>query len=75
MAIAAYERDPFAWTPGQVPVARAVQPAGLSVVTCERCGCRLAAALDGTWHHFRGVPGADARGCRVGCADLAHELV
>lgn len=45
-------------------------------VTCATCGCRLqpvgptdAAA----WFHFGALGGRDARGCRVSCADMAHD--
>lgn len=45
-------------------------------VTCASCGCRLqpvgptdAAAF----FHFGSMGGRDARGCRVECADLAHD--
>ena len=50
-------------------------------VVCVACGCRLeapAAWLEGdpdsagAWRHFEGLPGRDARGCRVACVDLAH---
>ena len=51
-------------------------------VVCGTCGCRLqppTSWLDGdaeavsTWRHFEGLPGRDARGCRVACVDLGHE--
>ncbi len=50
-------------------------------VVCRTCGCRLEAPLIGSdmdgdlagdWRHFEGLPGRDARGCRVACVDLAH---
>jgi hypothetical protein len=41
-------------------------------VTCAACGCRLAASGD-AWFHFNPLGGRDARGCRVGCADAAHD--
>ena len=41
-------------------------------VTCAACGCRLAATGD-TWFHFNPLAGRDARGCRVSCADAAHD--
>jgi hypothetical protein len=41
-------------------------------VTCEACGCRLAATGD-AWFHFNPLGGRDARGCRVACADAAHD--
>jgi hypothetical protein len=49
-------------------------------VVCDSCGCRLeppgriseTAEPAGEWRHFEGLPGRDARGCRVDCVDLAH---
>ena len=41
-------------------------------VTCASCGCRLAQTGE-TWFHFNPIGGRDARGCRVVCADAAHE--
>ena len=41
-------------------------------VTCDTCGCRLAATGD-VWFHFNPLGGRDARGCRVTCADAAHD--
>ena len=44
-------------------------------ITCSTCGCRLQRAADGNevWFHFAPMGGRDARGCRVGCADAAHD--
>ena len=41
-------------------------------VTCSACGCRLAKSGD-VWFHFHPMGGRDARGCRIGCADAAHD--
>ena len=41
-------------------------------VTCAACGCRLAQTGD-AWFHFSPIAGRDARGCRVACADAAHD--
>lgn len=41
-------------------------------VTCAACGCRLAATGE-AWFHFNPLGGRDARGCRVACADAAHD--
>lgn len=41
-------------------------------VTCASCGCRLAATGQ-AWFHFNPLGGRDARGCRVACADAAHD--
>lgn len=41
-------------------------------VTCAACGCRLAATGE-AWFHFNPLAGRDARGCRVACADAAHD--
>jgi hypothetical protein len=45
-------------------------------VTCAACGCRLqsaSGARDGEYYHFSPLGGRDARGCRVGCVDAAHD--
>ena len=42
-------------------------------VTCAACGCRLTPEGD-AWFHFNPLGGRDARGCRVGCADAAHDV-
>jgi hypothetical protein len=44
-------------------------------VTCASCGCRLEPSSDGrpAWFHFAPIAGRDARGCRVACADSAHD--
>ena len=41
-------------------------------VTCAACGCRLASTGE-AWFHFNPISGRDARGCRVACADAAHD--
>ncbi len=41
-------------------------------VTCAACGCRLAPTGE-VWFHFDPIAGRDARGCRIGCADAAHD--
>ena len=41
-------------------------------VTCASCGCRLAQSGE-AWFHFNPIGGRDARGCRVTCADAAHD--
>ena len=41
-------------------------------VTCVACGCRLAPTGE-AWFHFNPIAGRDARGCRIGCADAAHD--
>jgi len=41
-------------------------------ITCAACGCRLVANGD-VWFHFSPMGGRDARGCRVNCADAAHD--
>ncbi len=47
-------------------------------VTCARCGCRLRPADEdgagGAWLHFAPLGGRDARGCRVDCAEVAHDV-
>jgi hypothetical protein len=44
-------------------------------VVCQTCGCRLRAADEGRtgWFHFAPMAGRDARGCRIACADAAHD--
>jgi len=42
-------------------------------VTCAACGCRLSATGD-TFMHFNPIGGRDARGCRIDCADAAHDV-
>ena len=54
----------------------AVRDGQLAVVTCDVCGCRLEAVGRGTdtaWFHFSPLAGRDARGCRVACAERAHD--
>ena len=41
-------------------------------VTCASCGCRLEATGE-AWFHFNPISGRDARGCRIACADAAHD--
>jgi hypothetical protein len=41
-------------------------------VTCAACGCRLAPTGE-AWFHFNPIGGRDARGCRIACADAAHD--
>ncbi len=52
----------------------AVEPTN-GPVTCASCGCRLEASSDGrgAWFHFSPMAGRDARGCKVACADRAHD--
>ena len=57
------------------PVLRSVRDGRSAPVTCSSCGCRLQAADEtaATWLHFNPLAGRDARGCRVACADVAHD--
>ena len=41
-------------------------------VTCAACGCRLS-PMGEVFFHFNPLAGRDARGCRVACADAAHD--
>jgi len=50
----------------------AVREGRSAPVTCAACGCRLDAAGE-TFFHFHPIGGRDARGCRVACADAAHD--
>ena len=71
---------------GEVSKPRAVHREDSAVLTCAGCGCRLIAresladgglyGPDAAWRHYHGnTPDTDARGCRVGCVDLAHRIV
>jgi hypothetical protein len=45
-------------------------------VTCAACGCRLqpvGSSDAAAYFHFGSLGGRDARGCRIDCADLAHD--
>ena len=42
-------------------------------VTCAACGCRLTASGE-AFFHFNPLGGRDARGCRISCADAAHDV-
>jgi hypothetical protein len=50
----------------------AVRAGQLAPVTCASCGCRLAVTGE-AWFHFSPLGGRDARGCRIACADSAHD--
>jgi hypothetical protein len=51
----------------------AVRDGHAAPVTCASCGCRLVVAGE-VGFHFGPLGGRDARGCRVTCADAAHDL-
>jgi hypothetical protein len=51
----------------------AVRDGHAAPVTCSSCGCRLVVAGE-VGFHFNPLAGRDARGCRVACADAAHDL-
>ena len=51
----------------------AVRNGHAAPVTCASCGCRLVVAGE-VGFHFSPLGGRDARGCRVACADAAHDL-
>jgi hypothetical protein len=50
----------------------AVRDGTSAPVTCASCGCRLAQSGE-AWFHSNPIAGRDARGCRVTCADAAHD--
>ncbi len=50
----------------------AVREGRIGPVTCATCGCRLTAQGD-AWFHFNPLGGRDARGCRIDCAEAAHD--
>jgi hypothetical protein len=60
--------------PSDPPFARpaAVRDGQSAPVTCAACGCRLTQTGE-AWFHFNPLAGRDARGCRIGCADAAHD--
>ncbi len=51
---------------------RAVRDGQGAPVTCATCGCRLTGSAE-AWFHFSPMGGRDARGCRIACADAAHD--
>jgi hypothetical protein len=51
----------------------AVRDGHAAPVTCASCGCRLVVAGE-VGFHFNPLAGRDARGCRVTCANAAHDL-
>lgn len=61
--------------PDSGSAARSIRDGRSAPVTCATCGCRLQAADENRsgWLHFNPLGGRDARGCRVACADLAHD--
>ena len=68
----------------EVAAPRATRRDDSAVLTCAACGCRLPPreslddggniGPDAAWRHFWGMPGHDARGCRVACLDLPHRM-
>jgi hypothetical protein len=69
---------------GETPYPRALHRDESFVLTCAACGCRLTPresladggllGPDAAWRHFWGLPGRDARGCRVECIDMPHRI-
>jgi hypothetical protein len=56
---------------------RSVRDGQGAPVTCALCGCRLEYASTSepsTWFHFGRFAGRDARGCRVSCVEMAHDV-
>ena len=54
----------------------AVRNGRAAPVTCAACGCRLervGVVGRAAWFHFAPMAGRDARGCRIDCAELAHD--
>ena len=70
--------DPTARPPMLHPSDRKLSKSSPSATVARRpspvqsCGCRLVAAGE-AWFHFSPLAGRDARGCRVDCADAAHD--
>jgi hypothetical protein len=75
-----YEFEPV----GETPYPRALHRDESFVLTCAACGCRLTPresladggllGPDAAWRHFWGLPGRDARGCRLDCIDMPHRI-
>ncbi len=59
-------------TESEITATLAVRDGQGAPVTCAACGCRLTAAGD-AFVHFNPLAGRDARGCRIPCADAAHD--
>lgn len=69
---------------GETSYPRALHRDESLVLTCAACGCRLTPresladggllGPDAAWRHFWGLPGRDARGCRVECIDMPHRI-
>lgn len=53
--------------------ASAVRDGRDAPVTCAACGCRLESTGE-AFYHFNPISGRDARGCRIACADAAHDV-
>jgi hypothetical protein len=54
----------------------AIRDGRAAPVTCSACGCRLervGLVQQAAWFHFSPMGGRDARGCRVDCAERAHD--
>jgi hypothetical protein len=56
----------------EVRRSQAVRDGQRAPVTCATCGCRLTQTGE-AWFHFNPLAGRDARGCRIACADAAHD--
>ena len=68
--------SPHAHPARQAPLARRLAS---GTVVCTACGCRLTTrdtilGAGGSWWHFTGRSGRDARGCTVDCVEAAHVL-
>ena len=60
----------------EISYAFAVRDGHAGPTTCAACGCRLEAsgtADEAPWFHFGRLGGRDARGCRPGCVESAHD--
>jgi hypothetical protein len=54
---------------------RAVRGGRLAPVVCGACGCRLELLDGGRFLHFGRLGGRDARGCRIECAEVEHDML
>jgi hypothetical protein len=55
----------------------AVRDGRVGPVTCATCGCRLEQVgpdRAAAYFHFSPLGGRDARGCRIECVELPHDV-
>jgi len=62
-------------TDSQSTPRRSVRDGQGAPVVCAACGCRLEASGEGRFLHYGRLGGRDARGCRIACAEIEHDLL